>query len=42
LIEAAGKTIAFNSTSDEIQELFDIRIDSDNFMNLVAVVLALK
>jgi len=42
LIEAAGKTIAFNSTSDEIQELFDIRVDSDNFMDLVAAVLALK
>ena len=41
-IEAAGKTIALNSTSDEIQELFDIRVDSDNFMDLVAAVLTLK
>ncbi|HQQ73968.1 MAG TPA: HAD hydrolase family protein, partial [Pseudomonadales bacterium] len=42
LIEAAGKTIAFNSSSDEIQELFDIRVDSDNFMALVDVILALN
>lgn len=42
LIEAAGKTIAFNSSSDEIQELFDIRVDSDNFMALVDVILTLN
>lgn len=42
LIEAAGKTIAFNSSSDEIQELFDIRVDGDNFMALADVILALN
>lgn len=41
LIEVAGRTIAFNSTSDEVQELFDWRLDSDNFMDLVDSILAL-
>lgn len=42
LIEVAGKTIAFNSTSDEIQALFDMRIDSDNFLDLADAVLGLN
>jgi phosphoserine phosphatase len=42
LIDVAGRTIAFNSTSDEVQELFDWRLDSDNFMDLVDSILALN
>jgi hypothetical protein len=42
LIGAAGKTIAFNSTSDEIQALFDMRIDTDDFQVLAEVLLALN
>ncbi|MBK8287760.1 MAG: hypothetical protein IPK95_03250 [Cellvibrionales bacterium] len=42
LIDAAGKTIAFNSSSDEIRELFDMRVDSDNFMDLAKTLLQLN
>lgn len=42
LIDVAGKTVAFNSTSDEIQALFDMRIDSDDFQVLADVLLALN
>jgi len=41
-IEAAGLTIALNSSSDEIRELFDLLIDGGDFGELVDVVLALN
>ncbi len=35
VINAAGKTIAFNSTSDEIRDVFDITLDAAHFNTLV-------
>ena len=42
MIRAAGKTIAFNSPSDEIRQVFDITLHSEDFRDVASAIIAMN